>query len=185
MATTISAIMTGITSAISTVAGAKLSGGGKVSGPGTATSDSVPAMLSDGEVVVNTASAEKYPTLLHEINTSSGGAGIPHPNELTGEEKAFMRRIRAKGFARGGLVGAGGSTFPDLAMAIADLGAGISVPVQNQTTYSFTTLANAAGGITPEQLAEALRQMPPAEVAVKEIERVDDRVKVIENLRTY
>lgn len=35
-------------------------GGGKVSGPGTATSDSVPAMLSDGEFVIQAAAVRRY-----------------------------------------------------------------------------------------------------------------------------
>ena len=135
MASTIAAIMAGITSAISTVKSAKFAKGTSyVDGPGTSTSDSIPAMLSKGEGVVN---------------------------------------ARAN------------ALFPGLVQAINDIGNGISVPVQNQTTYNYTNVANAAGGITPDQIAEAMRQLPPSEVAVSEIKRVNDRVDVIENLRTY
>ncbi|VBR61743.1 tail component of prophage CP-933K [Burkholderia pseudomallei] len=43
-------------------------GGGPISGPGTSTSDSIPAMLSNGEFVINAASAKKYRSLLEQIN---------------------------------------------------------------------------------------------------------------------
>jgi hypothetical protein len=79
----------------------------------------------------------------------------------------------------------GNALFPGLVQAINDIGNGISVPVQNQTTYNYTNVANAAGGITPDQIAEAMRQLPPSEVAVSEIKRVNGRINVIENLRTY
>ena len=44
--------------------------GGYISGPGTSTSDSIPAKLSNGEYVVNAASVKKYGIdYLHAINT--------------------------------------------------------------------------------------------------------------------
>ncbi|AGK46555.1 prophage tail length tape measure family protein [Burkholderia thailandensis MSMB121] len=43
-------------------------GGGPISGPGTSTSDSIPAMLSNGEFVINAASTKKYRSLLEQIN---------------------------------------------------------------------------------------------------------------------
>jgi len=43
--------------------------GGEVSGPGTSTSDSIPAMLSDGEYVVKAKAAQRHLPLLHAINT--------------------------------------------------------------------------------------------------------------------
>lgn len=46
-----------------------LAEGGHVSGPGTATSDSIPAMLSNGEFVVNAKATRKYGNLLHAINS--------------------------------------------------------------------------------------------------------------------
>jgi hypothetical protein len=42
--------------------------GGRVSGPGSGTSDSIPAMLSDGEFVVNAKAASKHAAILHAIN---------------------------------------------------------------------------------------------------------------------
>ncbi|MET3578205.1 hypothetical protein ABID19_001222 [Mesorhizobium robiniae] len=49
-------------------AGLRLAGGGGVRGPGTSTSDSIPAMLSDGEYVVNAAATAKHRPLIEAIN---------------------------------------------------------------------------------------------------------------------
>jgi TP901 family phage tail tape measure protein len=53
--------------------------GGLISGPGTGTSDSIPALLSNGEFVINAASASKigYPTL-EKINKYAGGGMVSY-----------------------------------------------------------------------------------------------------------
>ena len=51
--------------------GVHLAGGGDVSGPGTGTSDSIPAMLSDGEFVVNAKATALHRPLLRAINSGS------------------------------------------------------------------------------------------------------------------
>jgi hypothetical protein len=48
--------------------------GGYVTGPGTSTSDSIPAMLSTGESVINAASTAMFAPLLSSINQMGGGA---------------------------------------------------------------------------------------------------------------
>lgn len=75
---------------LSAVAPTRLAGGGAVSGPGTATSDSIPAMLSNGEFVVNARATARNRVLLEAIN--SGG--------------------RVTGFADGGMVGGVRSSVP-------------------------------------------------------------------------
>lgn len=50
-------------------------GGGPVSGPGTGTSDSIPAMLSNGEFVINAKSTARYRSLLEAINAGRLGDG--------------------------------------------------------------------------------------------------------------
>lgn len=45
-----------------------LAGGGRVNGPGTSKSDSIPAMLSNGEFVVNASATAKHLQVLHAIN---------------------------------------------------------------------------------------------------------------------
>lgn len=47
----------------------KAASGGYISGAGTGTSDSIPALLSNGEFVVNAASTKKFAPLLSAINT--------------------------------------------------------------------------------------------------------------------
>lgn len=67
--------------------GKAFASGGAVAGPGTGTSDSVPAMLSNGEYVLNAQAVDRL--------------GVPFLNGLnTG---------RLRGFASGGLAGSGGA----------------------------------------------------------------------------
>jgi len=54
---------------------AKMAQGGMVNGPGTSTSDSIPAMLSNGEFVVNARSTRLFQPLLAAIN----GYGVNTP----------------------------------------------------------------------------------------------------------
>ena len=65
--------------------------GGYISGPGTGTSDDIPARLSDGEFVVNAAATARNRSLLEAINSGRRGVG-----ELR--------------FATGGYVGAPGGS---------------------------------------------------------------------------
>jgi len=71
--------------------------GGFVSGPGTTTSDSIPAMLSNSEFVVKAASVQK-PGVLGLLHAINGGASVP---------SLFGRR---RGYADGGIVG----SVPDI-----------------------------------------------------------------------
>ncbi|MEK6482403.1 hypothetical protein WJR50_33010 [Catalinimonas sp. 4WD22] len=54
----------------------KLNKGGWVRGPGTATSDSVPLMGSDGEVMINANSAKIFKHELSAINVAGGGVPL-------------------------------------------------------------------------------------------------------------
>lgn len=57
----------------------KFASGGYVSGAGTGTSDSIPAMLSNGESVINANSTSLFGGLLSAINQAGGGAPIETP----------------------------------------------------------------------------------------------------------
>lgn len=74
--TTIATVISGMTSAISTVKSAKFATGGYVSGAGTATSDSIPAMLSNGESVINARSTSMFGPLLSSLNQAGGGVAF-------------------------------------------------------------------------------------------------------------
>lgn len=52
--------------------------GGYVEGAGTATSDSIPARLSNGEAVINAKSTSMFYDLLSRINQAGGGVAFPN-----------------------------------------------------------------------------------------------------------
>lgn len=75
--------------------------GGAIAGPGTSTSDSIPAMLSHGEFVVR-ARAVQQPgmlAMLHEINSAGGFGGI-----LDRRVRSHRSAYGVAGYADGGLV---------------------------------------------------------------------------------
>jgi hypothetical protein len=86
--------------------------GGFIAGPGTATSDSIPAMLSNGEFVVNAKSANKFGSLLNAINLDqvpgfAGGGAVSQrvssasstsvPQSGTGRQAAAPVTVQMKG----------------------------------------------------------------------------------------
>ena len=109
-------------------------GGGSVSGPGTSTSDSIPAMLSDGEFVVNARAAQKNRGFLEWLN----GGG------------------RLQGFAQGGMVAASNmSRASGQSMG----GGGISISIGSINANSEAEGAAAARGLVKE-----LRKILPDEM---------------------
>lgn len=56
-----------------------LADGGLVSGPGGPRADKIPAMLSNGEFVINAASTARNRPLLEAINNDSAGTGVQAP----------------------------------------------------------------------------------------------------------
>ena len=62
--------------ALITVSSVSLASGGYVSGPGTSTSDSIPARLSNGEFVVNAAATRQNFGLLSAINNGYATGGL-------------------------------------------------------------------------------------------------------------
>lgn len=81
---TIATVLANIASAISTVKSAKFALGGYVSGPGTATSDSIPARLSNGESVMNAKTTSMFGPLLSSLNQAGGGVAF---NPATGGQR--------------------------------------------------------------------------------------------------
>lgn len=70
--------------------------GGYISGPGGPRSDSIPAMLSNGEFVVNAAATRRFGPLLEKINSggfgfSAGGLTSASPAGEYGSELSLMR----------------------------------------------------------------------------------------------
>ena len=97
IATTIATIMSGITSAISTVKSAKFATGGLVNGPGTGTSDSIPARLSNGESVINARSTAMFGPLLSSLNQAGGGVAFNPASSGQREGYEFLAAAVASG----------------------------------------------------------------------------------------
>ena len=104
IATTVATVLANITSAIKTVKGAKIPSagsyavGGYVSGPGTGTSDSVRANLSNGESVNTALSTSLFAPLYSALNQLGGGVPIQTANtgnQIAGEE--MLARAVARG----------------------------------------------------------------------------------------
>ena len=64
--------------------------GGRITGPGTGRSDSIPAMLSNGEFVVNSAAAKVYGPLLDSINAKKYADGT---TSTPGSSKALSTAL--------------------------------------------------------------------------------------------
>lgn len=92
----------------------RMAEGGFVSGPGTSTSDSIPALLSDGEFVVNARSTQLFKPLLTAINDAGA---LPQ-------------------FAVGGLVNKKNMPQQDNSQRIAEV---IQQTFQNQPIRTFVT----------------------------------------------
>lgn len=93
--TTIATVLSNIAAATKTVQTAKFADGGLVTGPGTATSDSIPAMLSNGESVMTAEATSMFGPMLSAFNQMGGGVPISQNSNATGEE------MLARAFARG------------------------------------------------------------------------------------
>lgn len=115
IATTVATILANIATATKTVKSAKFATGGLVEGEGTATSDSIPAMLSNGESVLTAAATSMFAPVLSAFNQIGGGVPIQATetaNSVAGEEmlaRAFMR---------------GAESLPNPVVSVVDINAG-------------------------------------------------------------
>ena len=90
-------IISNMTTAIGIINSAKFAKGGLVEGSGTGTSDSIPAMLSNGESVITARATSMFSPILSYINQSGGGAPIvvEKGSQAMGED--MIARAVAKG----------------------------------------------------------------------------------------
>ncbi len=98
IATTVATILANIATATKTVNSAKFATGGLVEGEGTATSDSIPAMLSNGESVMTAAATSMFSPMLSAFNQMGGGVPI---NVLESNNSAMGEEMLANAVARG------------------------------------------------------------------------------------
>ena len=96
--TVVASVTTVMGKAMKSVKSAKFAQGGKVEGPGSGTSDSIPAMLSNGESVMTAAATSMFAPLLSAFNQIGGGIPInvtASSNQALGED--MLAEAGAKG----------------------------------------------------------------------------------------
>lgn len=98
IATTVATILSNIAVATKTVKSAKFATGGLVTGPGTGTSDSIPAQLSNGESVMTARATSMFAPLLSSFNQMGGGAPI---NVTQTSSQALGEDMLARAVAKG------------------------------------------------------------------------------------
>ena len=98
IATVISSVTAVMSTARKSIKSAKFAQGGLVTGPGTGTSDSIPARLSNGESVMTARATEMFAPILSSFNMMGGGVPInvtQASNQTLGED--MLARAVAKG----------------------------------------------------------------------------------------
>lgn len=98
IATTVGTVIANVTSAIKTVKSAKFATGGLVRGSGSGTSDSIPAMLSNGESVMTERATSMFAPILSSFNQIGGGVPLTvqqSSSSIMGED--MLARAVAKG----------------------------------------------------------------------------------------
>ncbi len=119
--------------------------GGAVVGPGTATSDSIPARLSRGEFVIRAAAVDRYgPRLFAALNSMR----VP--------------KAAVPGFSLGGLVAAlGPKRQPKVAVPAFSLGGLVAVLARSLSSQApAPALASTGGGAVPAVVAQGAMHMP-------------------------
>lgn len=98
--------------------------GGYISGPGTSTSDSIPAMLSDGEFVVKASAVKRYGTnFLNAVNDGTFATIKPRHH-----------------FASGGLVTE--TAREATSTVVTELGRGIGTNINNEAHFNLVMASN-------------------------------------------
>ena len=98
IATVIASVTAVMSTATKSIKSAKFASGGLVTGPGTGTSDSISARLSNGESVMTARATEMFAPILSSFNMMGGGVPInvtQTSNQALGED--MLARAVAKG----------------------------------------------------------------------------------------
>jgi hypothetical protein len=131
--------------------------GGYVVGPGTGTSDSIPARISNGESIITAAATQKHYNLLSAINQEGGGVAFPGTKGYVGSVDIAAPAVRHY-YAQGGVAQSGSSAIDyDLFAA---------------------KIAQYVGPAVGQQVLSGIQQMPAPVVGVEEITNVANRVQV-------
>ena len=99
IATTVATILANIATAISTVKSAKFAKGGLIQGPGTGTSDSIHAQVSNGESIMTASATALFSPLLSALNQLGGGVPIVTTGTTSQVGEDMLAAAIAKGYA--------------------------------------------------------------------------------------
>ncbi|TFD27526.1 phage tail tape measure protein [Cryobacterium cryoconiti] len=106
--------------------------GGTIHGPGTATSDSIPVMLSNGEEVTRTAMADKYRPLLKAINADKVDQYRGIPGLATGGTAGYAAPVQYVPSYGGGGGGGGGQSSVTISPTVSLAGATLVMSVDGR-----------------------------------------------------
>lgn len=101
IATAITTVVSTMATATKSIKSAKFATGGLVTGPGTGTSDSVPAQLSNGESVITARATEMFAPILSSFNMMGGGVPI---NVAQSSSQSIGEDMLARAVAKGMLM---------------------------------------------------------------------------------
>lgn len=125
--------------------------GGKVTGPGTSTSDSIPAWLSTGEFVIQAKAVRKYGRALFEnlnsMRLTRDGGGF----NMGGFVEGLTTSLRRSSFAMGGLAPSGPTTTVNLHLDGQQFALSGKTDVVDQLVSSMQRRNLASAGRTPGQ----------------------------------
>ena len=129
----------------------KYMAGGSVFGPGTPTSDSIPAMLSNGEYVIRASSVKKYgKTFMDKINSGTfgmGGMAVSSPR---------MSVPTSNYFASGGFVG-NSIPEPSFSMPSSDMGGVGDIASSVSNSYGPSSSSNSTNSSNVKIVINAAR----------------------------
>ena len=95
----VAAVTASIVSATKSIESAKFARGGLITGPGTGTSDSITASVSNGESVMTANATALFSPLLSAINQLGGGVPIHHGGGAAQMGEDMLAAAIAKGYA--------------------------------------------------------------------------------------
>lgn len=98
IATAVATVISTIATATKSIKSAKFASGGLVTGPGSGTSDSIPARLSNGESVMTARATEMFAPILSSFNMMGGGVPI---NVTQSGSQALGEDMLARAVAKG------------------------------------------------------------------------------------
>lgn len=136
---------------------------GLVDGPGTTTSDSIPAQLSTKESVMNARTTAKYYDQLSAMNVDGGG--VPFPGAKPVAVPQLLAQVRTQAATNGGSV-------PGYITA-----AGVGLTTAGTPASGIETGTLAA--MIEQGVGRALDKMPPQRLVVSDYERESKKVKVL------